>query len=68
MPSTPRHAGHDSGGPRQRDAVYDAGADWTWLLGTVALACYLAAGPSLLTCSLSPGGALRHTVPSRAPR
>ena len=37
---SPRYAGTFSGGPRQRDAVYDEGADWMWLLGTVALARY----------------------------
>lgn len=33
---SPRYAGTDSGGPRQRDAVDDEGTVWTWLLGTFA--------------------------------
>lgn len=34
---SPRHAGTYSGGPRQRDAVYDEGTARTWLLRTSAL-------------------------------
>ncbi len=39
-PRDPRYAGHYSGGPAERDAVYHQGAVWSWLLGPFAISHY----------------------------